>query len=171
MNATTQIQPVRARTRQEGVALILTVLMLLLISALGLSALQHAGDENAVAASSRRKLTVVYAADAALNMASDQLLNSATAYPDQTPLNVVNLFQDESGLNISARSGTIDNPVAQPIMRVGTTVASGSQLNVNSSNTTSYGVYRIGIVATDAGGGRAQVQAQITVAEGGGSYQ
>ena len=69
------------------------------------------------------------------------------------------------------RTGTADSAVPQPIIRVGRTTAGGSQLNVNSANTISYGVYRVGVVATDSAGGRVQIQAQFTVPEGSQSYQ
>ena len=183
------------RKSEAGVALILTVLMLLLVSALGLSALQHAGDEQTVAASSRRKLSLVYAADAALNVASDQLLNSGNQYPvyqidnnecanmnmtwyaQETDPNTpwqgsgCGLFNDDSGLPVVVRTGTVDDPNPQIVQRVGRTAGAVQQINVNAAGTTSYGVYRVGVVAHEVGGGRAQVQAQITIAEGSVGYR
>ena len=159
------------RHGEAGIALIVTVLLLLMISAIGVSALQSAGDEHALGASSRRKLGAVYAADAALSLISDQLLNGATPYPDLTPLDMPNLFTDDAGFAIAARSGTADTAVPQPILRVGRTSTSGSQLNVNAANTISYGVYRVSVVATDSAGGRAQLQSQLTVPEGALGYQ
>ena len=67
---------------QQGIALVITVLLLLMISALGLAALRHAGDESTIAASSRRKLAVVYAADAAMNMMAERLLNGEPTSAD-----------------------------------------------------------------------------------------
>ena len=64
-----------------------------------------------------------------------------------------------------------DLTLPQPILRVGRTSTSGSQLNVNAANTISYGVYRVSVVATDSAGGRAQLQSQLTVPEGALGYQ
>ena len=180
---------------EAGVALILTVMLLLLVSALGLSALQHAGNEHTVSASSRKKLSLVYAADAALNVASDQLLNSGAQYPvyqidgiecanmgmvwyaqdvdPNTPWqgSGCGLFNDNSGQPVVVRTGTVDDPTPQIVQRVGRTSGSVQQINVNAAGTISYGIYRVGVVAHEAGGGRAQVQAQITIAEGSAGYR
>lgn len=187
---------------EAGVALILTVMLLLLVSALGLSALQHAGDEKTVAASSRKKLSLVYAADAALSVASDQLLNGGSQYPtyrlDGTecatmidpatanPMTWYNqdidpdtpwqgsgcgMFADPSGQPVVVRTGTVDDPNPQVVARVGRTYGQAQQINVGAAGTTSWGVYRVGIVAHEIGGGRAQVQAQISIPEGSASYR
>lgn len=159
------------RPGEAGIALIVTILLLLMISSIGLAALQHAGDETVVATSSRRKLATVYVADSGLRLIGDQLLNGGGRYPDMTPLDQPSLFTDEAGFPIAARTGSTDTAAALPPLRVGRTVGSGSQLNVNAANTTSYGVYRVGVVATDSSGGQTQLQAQFTVPEGSASYR
>ena len=152
-----------------GIALIVTVLLLLMVSALGTAALQHAGNESSVSASSRRKLSVVYAADSALSLVVAKL-TAGGQFPDTTPLDEPTLLVDDAGFPISARTGTTQTAIPQAVMRVGTAAAPGSQLNINSSNTISFGVYRAGVVASDSGGGRAQIQAQFIVPEGAASY-
>jgi hypothetical protein len=158
------------RRDESGIALIITVMLLLMISLIGISALRRAGDESAMSISSKRKVKLVHAADAALNIVADQLLSSTTGSPDTTPLDQPALFT-ENGFATAARTGTVDSAVPQPILRVGRTTTGGSQLNVNAANTFSYGVYRVGVVATDSAGGRAQIQAQFTVPEGSSSYK
>ena len=166
---------------EAGIALIVTILLLLMISAIGLSALQHAGDENVAGSSLRRKLRSTYAADAALNIVSDRLLSTTGPIPDLSPLDTTDLtvwpdalFIDDQGFRIHARTGTADNATPQPILRVGRTRSSGSQLNVGAAGSFSYGVYRVGVVASDPGGGGAGIaalQAQITVPEGSAGYR
>ncbi len=155
---------------ESGIALIVTILLLLLISALGTAALQHAGDELTIGASSRRKLALIYVADSALSLVVDKLTTNAQ-FPDTTPLDEPSLLTNEAGLPFAARTGSTQTTVPQPVMRVGRTTAPGSQLNINSANTMSFGVYRAGVVALDSGGGRAQLQAQFIVAEGSMSYK
>ena len=166
--ATTSSHPVRS---QQGIALIVTVLLLLMISAVGLAALRHAGDESTISASSRRKTTVVYAADAALNIMAERLLNGdPTNATFLDPMDQPTFLSSTAGLPIAVRSGTADTTVPQPILRVGTAAGGGGQLNIGSSATQSYGVYRVSIVARDSGGSQAQVQAQFRVPEGAAGY-
>ena len=154
---------------EAGIALIVTVLLLLLVSALGTAALQNAGNESNVSVNSRRKLTVVYSADSALNLVIGKLTTNSQ-FPDTTPVDEPSLLTDDGGYPISVRTGDTQTTVPQPVLRVGRTTAPGSQLNINSSNTLSFGVYRAGVVASDSGGGRAQLQAQFIVPEGAAGY-
>ena len=156
---------------EHGIALIVTVLLLMMISAIGLAALRHAGDESVISASSRRKLAAVYAADAGMNVLAERLLtgnpSSATFL---APMNDPSLLTNEAGLPIAVRTGTADSTVPQPVVRVGSAPGGGSQLNIGSSSTQSYGVYRASIVAGDAGGAQAQIQAQFRIGEGSAAY-
>jgi len=160
-----------ARDRDEGVALIVTVLLLMIVSAIGLSALQHAGDESAVSASSRRKTVTMHAADAALTALADRLQTASVTSPNFTaPMDEPTFMTSPNGLPIGVRTGTADSAVAMPIRKVGTATGGGGQLNIGSAATQSYGIYRASIVATDSGGGRTQIQAQFRVPEGATSY-
>lgn len=158
-------------SEQAGVALIVTILLLLMMSAIGIAALQHAGDEEAVSSSSRRKLTTLYTAEAGLALMADQLLIGGGPIPDLTPLDQPALFNDDAGFPIGARSGTADSALPLPPLRVGRTGSEGSMLNVGAAGANSYGVYRVGVVATDASGGQTQLNAQFTVPEGSAGYR
>jgi len=156
---------------ERGIALIVTVLLLMMISAIGLAALRHAGDESVISASSRRKLSVVYAADSAMNVLAERLLTgnpSSSIY--LAPMDDPSLLTNEAGLPIAVRTGSVDSTVPQPVVRVGSAPGGGSQLNIGSAGTQSYGVYRASVVSSDAGGAQAQIQAQFRIAEGSGSY-
>lgn len=158
------------RPGEEGIALIVAVFLILLISALGLGSLQRAGTEDAVAASSRQRISAMYAAEAVLNLVQDQL-TAPTNIPNTLPLDAPQIVRNHAGFFVSGRTGTVASSVPQPVLRVGRTTADGSQLNINSANSFSRGVYRVGVVAQDSGGGRAQLQAQFTVPEGSASYR
>ena len=137
---------------EDGIALLITVVVMLLLSAVAVTSLQRAQDENFGAGSSRRKVATVAAADAALNVVELQLRSGQTQFPDVSSLSNPDFLQDHYGFSTSVRTGTIDSSTPQPSQTVGSTYKEGSQINVNAPNTFSYGVYRTGVVATDQGG-------------------
>ena len=142
-----------------------------MISALGIAALQHAGDESAHGASSRRKLKAVFAADAALSVVEDRLMNDSPLSASYTaPMDEPTFLTNDWGMPIAVRSGTFDSTVPAALMRVGSARAKNAQLNVGSQAATQFAIYRTAVVASDPGGGRAQVQAQFKVPEGGTNY-
>lgn len=169
----------RKRAAEEhGLALLVTVMLLLLISAIGLTALNHAQSENMVAGSSRRKLTTLYAADALLNVVASQLANPTVSGPAIVPVDRPQFLPVYSnvdasggggttGLFTSARTGTIDNMAPQPIDRIGTAdPGDGEDIRVGAGAPIARGVYRVSVVANEPGGGNVQLQAQYVVLEG-----
>jgi len=161
---------------QSGMALLLTVLVLLMVSAIGISALNRAGDENAIASSSRRKLTTLQAAEAGLKLISDrfQPVPGQATVSVPAPLNEPNMIVDHSGFATAVRSGTIESSVPSQITRVGQTRDSGisengeaaaSELRISGGGSgTGYRfIYRVEVVATDPGGGNVQLQSQFSV--------
>lgn len=156
---------------ERGIALLMTVILLLLISAIGVTALQHAQDEGVSGSSSRRKITTLYAADALLKLVTNQLAGSQSLFPDVSPIEQLGFVETHSGVFVDARTGSAESGAAQPIQRVGRTVRDGGQINTGSANTFSFGIYRASVVATDPGGGSAQLQAQYVINEGAASYR
>ena len=157
--------------REDGMALLIAVILLLLISAIGLSALQSASGEAQSGSRSLRKLSTFFAADAAATMLTRQLNSTVNQYPDTTALNDANFIQDQHGYFTAVRTGTADNAVPQSIRLVGHARQEGGALNVNSANTFTFGIYRADVVATDPTGGRVELQAQYSVSEGTDSYK
>ena len=147
----------------EGLALIIAVVVLLLLSAIGLAALQSAQSELTSGAHSRGKTRTLYAADAGLGLVRQQLANSASQYVDRTPIDQATLLQDELGLFTEIRTGTADNAVPQEIVRIKSVIREGNQLNVNSANTFTTGIYRADVTAVDPTGGTVEIQAQFAV--------
>jgi hypothetical protein len=152
-------------------ALLVTTLLLLVISIMGLTALQHASDEKVSAASSRRKLETLYAADAAINVLAERLENANAISTSLTqPMDEPTFMLTEFGFPISVQTGTPDSASPEPIYKVGRASGQGSQLNLGSGYTQSYGIYRASVVATHPSGARAQIQAQFLVPEGSPTY-
>jgi hypothetical protein len=94
---------------EQGVAMVLAVLLLLLVTGVGIAAINHAGSETAMTGSARRTLSTFFAADAGIHVAINQL---ARPTPDLNPF-TLNLGQT------TIRSGTRADAVAQPIVAAG----------------------------------------------------
>jgi len=156
---------------EHGVALLLTVMVLLMISAIGVTALNHAQNESVAGGSSRRKIVSLQAADSLLFLVRDQLAGQNAQFPNLSAIDRPTFMQNKVGIYTSARTGTMATSGAQPIQRVGKTSKEGGQLNVNSPNTFSYGIYRANVVAEDPSGGAAQLQAQYVINEGASGYK
>ncbi len=159
------------RRDEAGLALLVTVILLLFLSAIGLGALQSAHGEAAAGGRSARKLRTFFAADSGLNLIQDRLDMGSSQYPDTTALDERQFMPNRAGLYTEVRTGTSDNAVPQEIRLVGRARREGDQLNVNAGNTFSFGIYRADVLATDPVGGRAELQAQYRVSEGADTYR
>jgi Tfp pilus assembly protein PilX len=157
------MEPVRGSSGESGIALVVTVLLLLLVSAIGISALNRAGDEKIVSTVSRRQVSNLSAAEAGLRLVQAQLENNTVGIPPDTALSRPGLFQDVSGLFTGVRSGTVDTATAQKIQPVGYTIPDGSEVRTGGGGAAPRLVYRVNVVASDPSGGNVQVQAQFSV--------
>ncbi len=155
---------------QAGVALLIAVMLMLLISAIGLSALQSAGVEASASGRSARKLRTFFAADSALSMVMQRLDPAINPFPDTRPLDEQQFMQNPYGGFTQVRTGTADSDVPQSVQLVRRVRREGNQLNVNAGNAFSAGIYRVDILATDPAGGRVELQAQYSIDEGQDGY-
>lgn len=156
-------------TRQEhddGVALLIAVVLLLMVSAIGLNALQNAQSEGSAGGRSVRKASTFYAADAVMDAVRLQLDPSGSQYV--VPVSQAIDLEDSNGGLIAARTGTADNAAATPPQAVGYGTADGDQLNIGAANSYIRTIYRVDTVAQDPAGGRVELQAQFSVREGAG---
>lgn len=162
---------IRGSVRDEtGVALLIAVIFMLLISAIGLGALQSASGESSAGSRSMRKVRTLFAADSALGLVRERLDMGSSQYPDTTALDSPEFLQNDD-LFTAVRTGTSDTAVPQEILLVGRTRRDGDQLNINSGNSFTFGIYRTDVLATDPAGGRAELQAQYRVSEGADTYR
>ena len=133
---------VRDLRDESGIALLVAVMLMLMVSAVALSALDRARQENLGSTAGRRKVATLIAADAGLRLVEDQLINGAGSTPDTAPIADTAFISFGNGLATSFRTGEIGSSAALPILKVGSTVKEGGQLNVGGAGTFSYGVYR-----------------------------
>ncbi len=161
---------IRDLRSESGIALLVAVVLMLMVSAIALSALDRARQETTGSSADRRKIATLLAADAALTIVQHRLLTDTSPFPDTSPVEDLNFMIAANGLATTMRTGEIGTDAALPILKVGGTVREGGQLNIGGAGTFSYGVYRTGIVAADPAGGAVQLNAQFTVLEGGAGY-
>jgi len=159
---------------ERGAALLVAVVLLLLMSALGITALQHAQDEASASGRSRRKDATLYAAEAGLAQAQANLLAGYSTPGGSAPFTIdeLALVNDGYGNPIAVRSGRPENAVAESIGGDGTGVGEtpdGYLLNEGSGKQSFHAV-RADIVATDAGNGTVHLQAQYRLYGGPGEY-
>jgi len=171
----------RAARDERGMALLIAVIVLLLMSALGLAALQHSGDEASGSGSSRRKDATLYAAESGLTMAQVRLLDKYWSSPTMSPIIVdeAEMVEDAHGYGIAVRSGPPQNgTLPNPAVPIGATSggsaenAAGYMLNVGNQGAQSFKPVRADITALDVGNGMVHLQSQFRVHEGsgGGAY-
>lgn len=157
---------------ERGAALLIAVVLLLLMSALGITALQHAQDEASASGRSRRKDATLYAGEAGLAVVQSNLLNNynGATMPAFT-INDPGLVNDGYGNPIAVRSGRPENAVPEPIGGTGVGTAEapdGFMINLGNQSAQSFSAVRADIVATDTGNGTVHLQAQYRLHEGGG---
>jgi Tfp pilus assembly protein PilX len=157
---------------ERGAALLIAVVLLLLMSALGIAALQRSQDEASESGRSRRKDSTLYAAEAGLAVVQSNLLaNYNTGTVPAFTIDQPNLVTDLYGNPIAVRSGRPENAAAQAIGATGAGAGEspdGFLINMGTQNSQSFSAIRADIVATDAGNGTVHLQAQYRLHEGGG---
>jgi len=169
----TRSEPLRD---ERGMALLIAVVLLLLMSALGISALQHAQDEASSSGRARRKDATLYAGEAGLSLVQSRLLaNWGIATPTAFTIDEPSLVTDGYGNPIAVRSGQPNNAVAESVNIGGsgsTAPPDGFMVNLGNQGAQSFRPVRADIVATDASAGMVHLQAQYRIHEGsgGGSY-
>jgi len=161
---------------ERGMALLVAIVLLLLMSALGITALQHAQTEASASGRSRRKDATLYAGEAGLSMVQQRLLsNWGGGSMASFTIDEAALVSDGFGNPIAVRTGRPENAAAEAIGGSGTGRAEapdGFMLNLGNQGAQSFSAIRADVVATDSGDGMVHLQAQYRLHEGagGGSY-
>jgi Tfp pilus assembly protein PilX len=160
----------RNASREDGLALLVTVFVLLVMSAIGITALDRSRDEGNLSGRSRSKTSATSIAEAGVAFLLRNQLPAARAAgltPGDVVMDQAQFMTDPQGYATGVRTGTANSAVAAAPERVGTGRLGGSSLNLNQVGTFMYGVYRTAVVATDQGGGNAQIQLQFIAMDGG----
>ena len=160
----------RARS-EEGIALLMTVMLLLIVSAMAVAALDRVRDEQQSTKNSVRYVANFSAAEAGLAMVKAQLEGpQVNGYPDTSPLDrrnfIKNATEADNPFGVSLRTGTIDNATPIQIEKVGEDISEGGASEMRAGAIipgSSKLIYRVNVVAEDPGGGHTQIQAQFAV--------
>jgi hypothetical protein len=159
---------------ESGMALLIAVILLLLMSALGLAALQHSSDESAGSGRSRRKDSTLYAAEAGQAMAANIMFANWDAMAStEFFIDEPNMVTDAFGNPIAVRSGT-PGPAGLPAtpakiddqqsgMKSNSKPKDGFMLNIGNANRRTFTTRRVDIVAADSGNGLVHLLAQYSV--------
>jgi Tfp pilus assembly protein PilX len=168
----------KALRDERGMALLIAVVLLLLMSALGITALQHAQTEASASGRSRRKDSTLYAGEAGLSMVQQRLLsNWGGATMAAFTIDESALVTDGFNNPIAVRTGRPENSAAESVCGGGAgtgraEASDGYMMNIGNQGAQSFSACRADVVATDTDDGMVHLQAQYRIHEGagGGSY-
>jgi hypothetical protein len=89
-------QPKSDRRRESGVALLITVVLILLVGLLVLTSLRHSGDESTAGARGRSASRALHAADGGMQVALNHITQTT---PDTDPIDIT-----ISGMSVQSRT-------------------------------------------------------------------
>ncbi len=148
---------------EDGMAVLIAVILLLLISALAITTLQHSSQEAQGAGRARHQLRHLHAADGLLEVVAQQLI-ADEPFINQEAIDYDQFIQDPySQVWTSVRTGTLDAPAGEDIQQNG-----GGQPRDGYSldGPIRFFSYTVNVTASDensATGGRLGLQAQYSV--------
>jgi type IV pilus assembly protein PilX len=148
---------------EQGLALIMAVLLLLLVTGIGISAIHHSGEDSMLTGSFRRRVVTFYAADAGIQFATNQVRQNP---PLTTPF--TQTLTDGTVL----RSGPRTAGSAEPLTSLGYgPPPDGTCINVGASCYRS-DLYRAIVAAFAPSQATAELEAQFSVVQVGlGGYR
>jgi hypothetical protein len=151
----------RIQREEEGVALLIAVLLLLLLSGIGIAAIDHSGADVALAGSSSRTARILYMAEAGLHTAASQLSSA--------PANLSPFTLSFDGGVVTVRSGPRSASAAQPIEQAGTgPPPEGYGVGVGGGFRSQ--LYRVNVTAGGQEGSSTELEATFGHFESGASY-
>ena len=159
-----------SRKNERGVALLISVFVLMLVGAIGVAALNNSENEAMAGGRTRGASRALYAADAGIQLALARLSESP---PNLAPIDI------DYGRGGFVQSRTRSQTAAQPLGFAGSGAGAdgssappeGYALPSGSGGAFSTDVYQINITASADGTAVAEVEARLGVAgPGGGGY-
>ncbi len=146
-----------ARKGESGIALLIAVLITLLVSALGIAAINHSGAEMSSTGRTRTGIATFHAADGGLGIVERQL--------SETPL-VVAPFNVTFNGGYAVRSGAKSDATPQEIDSAGAgKPPDGYSINVGSGYVSS--LFRTEVTATGPGGSSIELEVKLSRFESG----
>jgi hypothetical protein len=151
----------RERAREEGVALMISVLVLLLVSAMAISAIEHSGEERAAGARLRSAARTLYAADAGIQIVMNRLAQSP---PNPNAIDVTL----SGGVSVQSRERNDTAPMDFSSEGPGPPPP-GFQLNIGSGFSSA--IYLANVTAVAPDGSATELETKLgTLDTGGGGY-
>ena len=144
--------PSRSQRHERGVAMFVTVLILMLMGAIAIAAIEYSGEEWMAGGRSRASAQAFYAADAGIQLALNHLAQTPL---DADPIDVTL----PNGLTVQSR--TRDDAAAQAIPQIGSSGApEGYSLNIGAGF--SGQVYLVNMTASRPDGTTSQIEMKVT---------
>ena len=146
-------------------ALLIAVVLLLMITALGLTALEHAQSEASTSGRARRKDANLYAAEAGMNLILDRLaVQTATGTIDSSGFDLPSFVQDGFGYDVHVRTGSPGNAAMENLnLFTPDEMVDGSGRVWALDGPVRFEYYRPNVIAEDISGGFVHLQAQFVV--------
>jgi Tfp pilus assembly protein PilX len=144
-----------------GVAMILAILLLLLLSGIGVAVVDHSGEESAVTGSTRRSSFTFYAADSGIQLS----IARVSQFPPQ-----LNAFSATFADGTTMQSGGRASPAPEPIQRTNIGAPpDGYSIVAGSGYVTE--TYRATVTAFRQGGASTELEAKYSKMQSAGSYR
>lgn len=153
MRKRSKLQRRGSEKREQGMALLLSAVILMLVSMLAFSALQHSEQESTSGARSRSSMRTVYAADAGVELALSRLTQSP---PDLSAFSV----GLANGATVESRTRTQGSPQVLGQAGLGEP-AEGYSLNVGAGVSQVSRIFLVNVTAT-GGGSTAELEARLS---------
>jgi Tfp pilus assembly protein PilX len=140
----------RARREESGIALLITVVLILLFGILVLTSIGHSGDESAASARARSTSRALHAADGGMQLA----LNHVTQEPpDTTPIDIT-----VGALSVQSRTRGDATPQALTTLGSGAP-PEGYGINMGSGYVSE--LFRVDITSSGTNGSTAELQSKV----------
>lgn len=146
------------RGREAGFAMIIAVLLVLLTSAIAISAIEHSGTESAVSGRFRRSAVTFYAADAGIQVAVNQV--------NQVPPNIAP-FNLTTADGTTFRSGSKAAAAAQPLVLLGSGPPPDGYCIGTGAACFRTDIYRTQVTAFAIDGAATELESQFSVLQAG----
>ena len=143
------------RRREGGIALIISMLLLVMMSIIGIAALDTVSIDQQVAGFQSRKRTALYAAEAGVAAAIYTLQTGGT------PVVPVNQTLSDTATHPHGQPSFGPDPdVANPVQSLGVGSMSGMNLQIGQGGASKYQMefWRVHIMGQEGGGGRAKLE-------------
>jgi Tfp pilus assembly protein PilX len=150
----------RPGRRQEGAALIVAVVTLLMVAMIGINALKSSQEESTSGGRARNATHTLHVADAGVQFAVARLA--------QTPPNLSAFSVNVDGATVQSRARSQGSP-QNLVQEAMSSPPEGFAINVGSDSSFAGRVYQVNVTATSGTGSVAEVEARFSRLDSGGS--